>query len=498
MAASSAGAGENRAGRRSPILRIAALLLIFGCFIGIQATRLSVPPWDRCEYWRESDTYCMALNYVQYDMHLLRPQLNYDGIADNYAQLELQIIPYLSALIFRLLHTTSWMIPRLLSLLCFLGSAVFLFLLMRRFTGFVPSCAGLACYLYLPLSMLMAASIQPEACTLLFLCGTCFFLKLYQDRGKAGFMLAAAAMTAFGIMEKTPFAFIGLLFLYVFFASHGLSTFKMPLTYAAAVLALLPPVLLIAYTSSHSVFRFIDGIAEKHILTDQLLSIFTKKGIEFFHTAARDYFGWGVLFFALAGLFLSLKKERRFCFFLALAFLLETVTIVAVIQFKYYLIFLLPVTALLFSLTVDELGRCRKAVPLVLCAGVLLFTLGRDRACWEQTEVHVRIDRAGRFIAEHSSPDEGLAIAEINPAYFNAANRRGYRANIKYYPYIPVGAEAEIAYFIDHGVTKFIVVNGAVYDDPENEYQAYLDAHFPVAVSCDYCVIYDLTGGGAE
>lgn len=76
-------------------------------------------------------------------MDLLHPQLNYDGVSENYAQLELQIVPYLSALVFQLTGTMTPVVPRLLCMLFFLGSAWFLYRLMRGISGPV-ACTGWA------------------------------------------------------------------------------------------------------------------------------------------------------------------------------------------------------------------------------------------------------------------------------------------------------------------------------------------------------------------
>lgn len=488
---SHAGREIGNKGRRARWLALAAL---FAVFIAVQCFRLPMAPWDVGGSWRQSDTYSMALNYVQYGMDPLRPQLNYDGLSGNYAQLELQIVPFLSAVLFRLLGTTSWVIPRLLSLLFFLGSAWYLYRLMGQFTGFAPTFMGTAIYLFLPLSVQMAAAIQPESCALFFYCGGVYYLKRFHDTGRGGFALAAGGMTALAILEKTPAAFVGLLFLYVFFSRWGRSAFRRPVFYATGAVALLPFLLFTLYTSAHSTFKFVDGIASKHILSPgKLLSLFTREGVAFFLRSGRECFGWGAVALALVGLTLCLGRERRFYLVWAGAFALECATIVAIIRFDYYLVFVLPICAALVSVAAEELGKCKKQAAVTACAAVLVLTCASSVRRWQLvTPPDPSVDRAGAFIAQHTEPDDGLAVAALNPAYLNAANRRGYRANIAYYDFIPTGPAAETDWFIDQGVSKFVVVDGAVYNDPDGAYLAYLEANFPICARCDYCVIYDL------
>ena len=56
------------------------------------------------------------------------------------------------------------------------------------------------------------------------------------------------------------------------------------------------------------------------------------------------------------------------------------------------------------------------------------------------------------------------------------------------------GPEAEITYFIEHGVRWFVVVQGWVYNDVDGAYRTYLREQFPVAATGTNCVIYDLQG----
>ena len=133
-------------------------------------------------------------------------------------------------------------------------------------------------------------------------------------------------------------------------------------------------------------------------------------------------------------------------------------------------------------------------VAVFACAAVAVTTVQGNLALWPQTQADPVIAEVGQFIQENTQPDEGIAIGVNNPSYLNAANRRGYRANIAYYDYIPTGPEAEVTYFIEHGVRWFVVVQGWVYNDEDGAYRTYLREQFPVAATGTNCVIYDLQG----
>lgn len=468
------------------------LLFLTVVFLVIQSGRLTVPPWDEAGSWRQSDTYSIAQNFIQFDMNPLRPQLNYDGAADNYAQLELQILPFLSALIFRLTGTMDPAVCRVLSLMFFLGSAVFLYLLMRDFVGAIPALFGYGVYLFLPLSLLLASSIQPEACALFFYCGGVYFLRRFQLTSRYGFLVGASAMTAVAIMEKTPVAFVGLLFLYVLLTVMGKSFYKNLWFYGCGVITLLPPILLIAYTSRHSVFRFVDGIALKHILTGEIFSLFTKAGLKFFYNAFTSYFGWAAIILSVMGALLIFQKEYRFVLFWAISFALECATIVAVIKFVYYLVFVLPVCAMLASLAVKDMLEYRRSLVAMACAFTVFSFWLEGKPVWETTRESEIIGAVGKFIEENTDFTDAIAVGASSPAYINAANRRGYRANIKYYDDIPTEPAKELAYFADHGVRWMVVVRGSIQGDSDGSYLGYLVEHYPVYAAGDCCAIYDL------
>lgn len=477
------------------IAEIICIAIILSAFVLLQWDYLSSAPWANYNSWRQSDTYSIALNYIQYDMRLLHPQLNYDGVADNYAQLELQILPYLTVIFYKITGILSPFVARSISLAFFLGSAVFLYLLMRRTVSVVPAIMGLCVYLALPLSFLLAPSIQPESCTLFFYCGGVYFLYRFYESKKSGFALLASAMTALAIIEKTPAAFVGILFFFVFFRVYKKKCLKTPLFYGCLVTTLLPPIALILYTSSHSTLQFIDGIAGKHIFSEKILSIFTPEGIEFFKTSFENYFTPILLIAIVLGILLLFRKEFHFYLVWVIAFVLECIIIVAVIRFEYYLIFILPICAVCTAVLFSKVYQKQKLIAVLLCIAVLIPTIIATKEMPSNQEEDTAIGHVGVFIQEYTAPEDPIAVAMVDPAFLNAANRRGYRANIDYYEEIPSDPKGEIDYYIEKGVRWFVVVGGQVCNDTDGSYLKYLQNTFPIAAEGNNCTIFDLQEG---
>ena len=58
---------------RRPLWEALILAALLALFLAIQLPKLDSVPWDQYESWRQSDTYSIAVNYVQYGMDLLHP-----------------------------------------------------------------------------------------------------------------------------------------------------------------------------------------------------------------------------------------------------------------------------------------------------------------------------------------------------------------------------------------------------------------------------------------
>ena len=473
-------------------VELVLFMLLLLLYLGKQLPAINNPPWENYETWRQGDTYSIAVNFYQYEYHILRPQLNYDGPGDNYVQLEFQIMPFLAATLFRLLKSTAPAIPRAINLILFLGSAAYTYGIMRKFAGMLPSLCGLAIYLFMPITLLYSRAIMPESSALFFYCGGVYYLLrwyLYNNRVS---VWTSAFFVAIAITQKTPTLFVGILILFVFLWKLKKDCIRSFTFYGYGAIALGIPAAYYSYASTVAVFHFVNGITAKHILTDEIFSVFTKKGISFFLSSPPRNFGWVVILFAGAGFLLTFTKERRFVLVWALSFGLEWATIVAAIKFGYYLIFMAPVFSVLCAIVLSDLLKWKKQIAVYGAVLLVCWTAYSGiRQSNSLVKPHEKIEAIAAFLSSHTREEDIIAIAALNPVYLNAANRRGYRANLKYYDYIPQEPRDEIRYFMDHGVTWFLVIGGSIPDDDAG-YLDYLEKNYIVAGSDDNCTLFRL------
>ena len=476
---------------KGPILLLCALL---AAFFLLQLTRIDQAPWENYDSWRQTDTYTIAQNYDDLNMNPLRPQFNYDGPGENYVQLELQIMPYLSALAFRLLGSQPYWVPRLISLLFFMGSALFVFGIGRRlFRGDMPALWAAGIYLALPISVLYARAIMPEAAALFFYTGAVyFFLRWYQQDALSDLLLSAL-MTALAIVEKTPAIFVGIVFVALFFLKEKLRAFRHPGFYGFGAVSLGLPLAYYLYASAVATFTFVDNIAEKHIFTQMFTAVFTPAARQFFRQQVPLFFGWAVVAASILGLVVCLVQRRSTLLWWSLAMALETATIVAVIRFGYYMVFLAPLCALLCAAFCQWLGqKARLLGPL--CFGLLFLCTGAHTAwqAWPMATVQPDVTAQAQVIRQYTEPQDVIAVAAQDPVLLGACGRRGYRANLRYYDHIPTEPAEELAYFIQHGVRYFVAPYGQVPGEQGEEYLALLQEGYETVYQGPECLIFDL------
>ena len=472
------------------------LALLLAAFFLFQLPRLDQAPWENYDSWRQTDTYTIAQNYAQRDMNPLRPQFNYDGPGDNYVQLELQVMPYLSAVLFKILGREPYWVPRLISLLFFMGSAVFCYGIGRRLLKNRWAALGaFAVYLVMPISLLYSRAIMPEAAALFFYTvAIYFFLRWYQGGGR-GALALSGVMMGLAIMEKTPTAFAGLMIVVLFFKKRGLRSFKDPMFYGYGALSLGLPLLYYWYAGQVATFTFVSGIAEKHILKSAFTAIFTSQAWEFFQREMPLFFSWPVLIGMLLGVLCCLKRKNLPLLLWTLSMALETAAIVAVIRFGYYMVFLAPLFALLCAAVLLEVGKwipkAGAVLGCVLCAAVFSHSL---IVAWPMASVNETITAQAQVIQKVTDEEDVLAVASPDPVLLGACRRMGYRANLRYYDYIPEEPEEELAYFLGHGVRYFVVPGGVIPGEDGEEYLELLQTRYPLVYQGEECLIFDLEG----
>jgi hypothetical protein len=237
--------------RQAALLAILTLALLLRLY-GIHNPILDHPGW------RQGDESAIARNFAQLRNDLFAPQVDYDGPPPNYAELELQIVPFAAAQLYRVfgVHET---IARLIVVAFSLAEVWLLFLFGREvFSRRAGLIAALA-YAVAPGAVYYGRTITPDTDMVFFMTGTLYFWWRFCDARRPIDFCAAVAFGALAWLAK-PVALLAIVpIIALTIARRGLrGTLADWSLYAFALLTLVP---------AFFYFRHLDRIAEWHWAT---------------------------------------------------------------------------------------------------------------------------------------------------------------------------------------------------------------------------------------
>jgi 4-amino-4-deoxy-L-arabinose transferase-like glycosyltransferase len=455
--------------------------------------------------WRQSDTETIAYRFLVSRFNLFYPQLNYDGPLPNYVQLELQLTPFLVALLYKYLGIHMvW--ARLVPLAFFFGSAGFLFGTAQRL--YDARTAQLAVLLYglYPLNIFISRAVMPESAALFFYLGSLYYLLRWSADGKYTLYLLSALFLALAIMEKIPAALMLLPLLCLvyrhYYALWGKNNYPVGLS-VALYLSLGLGIPLAYYLFAHRVAEtaFVSGIALQQILPNFARALFTRSFWLFFANALPCSFSAAGLFLLVPGLLFLHPDHEPVTVSWTLGAALELIFIAGVIQLDYYLVFAGPLFALLGGRTLSKImegerkvilpyGRhwhcccLLKTVLVILLAGLVFVQAWLEFPIFytQNTALLQQVEAVQRY----TRPGDLVVIGSEDPELLNLSRRVGWRANI----FFPGQPEKEIAFFREKGAQYFIPVGGTVSGTAGAAYLYYLETSFPNISAEPSCPVY--------
>lgn len=220
--------------------------------------------------WRQGDTAAIARNFATLDLNPFHPQADYNGPPPNYVELELQIVPFLAALLYKIFGVHE-IFGRLISLGFSLGTVAVLgyfarWMFASRAAGLV---AALAFAIY-PGSTYYGRTFTPDTTMAFFLTAAVFASArwIVDDEGRFGRRFAcAAALTALALLAK-PVASVGLVpIAAMLVARRGVAgPLRAPQTYAFFALAVMPYLAYDAYVRAIAEWHWASGITRLHVV----------------------------------------------------------------------------------------------------------------------------------------------------------------------------------------------------------------------------------------
>jgi 4-amino-4-deoxy-L-arabinose transferase-like glycosyltransferase len=346
-------------GRVSPERRFwIAVSLIALVALALRLKGIHDPIFDH-PAWRQGDTAAIARNFAQLQYNPLFPQTDYDGPPPNYVELELQIVPFLAATLYKLAGVHE-IFGRLISL-AFGVATIPLLAAFGRWLFRSPA-AGLgaaAAFAVLPGAWYYSRTFMPDTAMTFFLtaallaCGRWIVdddARSWRSWWPAALLLATAFLAKpVAVTGAIPVAAAAI----ARFGWRG--AFTRPQLWALAAAAGIPLVLYDAFVSSHAEWHWASGITRLHVIPSLLAALsspaaFLHKASDFWDAMrmlATTMAGPIGLALGIAGLCLPPRSRSD-----ALLWgwigggLLYAYLVVTVERVDYYLYILLPLLAL--------------------------------------------------------------------------------------------------------------------------------------------------------
>ncbi|MBV8530652.1 MAG: glycosyltransferase family 39 protein, partial [Candidatus Eremiobacteraeota bacterium] len=219
--------------------------------------------------WRQGDTAAIARNFARLQYNILYPQTMYDGPPPNYVELELQIVPFLAATLYKVFGIHE-VFGRLITIAFSLGTVVVAAYFARwLFGSAVAGIAAAFCYAVFPGSVYYGRTFMPDAAMVFFLTASLYAAARYLEsrtlstRG----LLGTTALLALAYLAK-PVAVLAVVPLGAMIAERVRARRSAPPLLMATLLAV-PLLLLLWYDrriAAYAEWHWASGIARLHVL----------------------------------------------------------------------------------------------------------------------------------------------------------------------------------------------------------------------------------------
>ena len=396
--------------------------------------------------WRQGDTAAIARNFALLRYNPLFPQTDYNGPPPNYVELELQIVPFLAATLYKLFGVHE-VFGRLISLAFGIATIPVVAAFGRwLFRSSIAGVAAAAAYAVLPGAWYYSHTFMPDtAMTFFTTCALYACARWIVDddarswRGwwpAALLLMAAFLAKPVAVTAAIPVAAAAL----ARFGWRG--AIARPQLWALAAVAFVPLGVYDRVVSSHAEWHWASGITRLHVVPS-LITAFTSphafiaKALAFVHAMkmlATTMLGPIGFTLAILGLFVPLRSRSD-----ALVWgwlgggLLYAYVVVTVERVDYYLYLLLPFGALLigrlFAWALERWGAAlnRRAILTALTSIIWIVAI---LVGYREIAPYYHWSRVNYVRAKHLdatlAPGALIVMGHYDPSILYTIGRKGW------------------------------------------------------------------------
>lgn len=469
------------------------LFLLFALFV-IRLYHINVPPVEIEESWRQADTQSMAWNFTNYDFHPFHPNLNYDGPLPNIPALEIQVTTFIIAILYKLFGH-HYFLARLVPVVFFIISSLYLYLFARLHVGWRGAAFGLLVYGLFPINIYYSRAIMPESAALMFWTGGFYHFNLWvrrkqENRPHASHLIASAVFLSFAIMTKPTVVFVGIPMIYLCFEAFRWKWLRFRELWAYVLVTFTLSLSYYYFSVKYAEYKFALGIGRDLVLKKGLTAFYSPEAFHFFSENIPKTLGVIGFFLLFAGLF-SLGRKQRVILVWFLAMLLEVILVVSPIRATYYLIFFAVPSALVIGNLLDRVfyKSAGMGLSILLCLAIGYNSYQQVKPMYTINEV---VETQVKVVRELTAEGDLLVVGAFDPCVLSLADRRGWRYNLQKDFFQQENPSAELDDYIQNGAKYFVPIQGKIYGDKDGKIMDYIEERYPKKETIEGYPIYSL------
>jgi hypothetical protein len=394
--------------------------------------------------WRQGDQAAIARNFAQLRNDILYPQVDYDGPPPNYIELELQIVPFAAAQLYKAFGVHVGF-GRLIVVFFSLGTILLVYWFALELAS--PR-AGLAAALLLaiaPGAIYYGRTFTPDSVMVFFSTGVLLFWWRWCMRRAPADLVAAVAFGALAWLAKPPALLVLLPILGVLVARRGWRAFIDWSLYAFLALTLVPFVLYFNHVSAIAEWHWFSGITQKHVLPALWTALSSpaafydavRNALALLDMLAHTILGPVLLALMLAGALLlpdsPVKRERGWLFATwAAALCAYAFVVVNVQRVDYYLLPWLPLAVLVAGVAIDGIWQRVVQRPVAVGAWVALAAAVFITGYIDMLELapyyvwNPRVYASATLLDRELAPGSIIVMGHYGPDVLYLINRKGW------------------------------------------------------------------------
>jgi len=241
-----------------------ALALVVLLALGLRLYHLHDPILDH-PAWRQGDGAAIARNFYELRNNIFYPQTDYDGPPPNYVELELQIVPFAAAQLYRIFGVHEIFL-RLLVLGFSIATIPFVYALGREIYSRRAGLLAALLYAIAPGLVYYGRAIIPESAMLFFSAGGLFFWWRFSTRRTIGDLALACICTALAALAKPPALLILVPMLAIAIWKMKARALLDWSNYVLLAAVFLPFGLYFSHLQTIAEWHWVTGITAKHVL----------------------------------------------------------------------------------------------------------------------------------------------------------------------------------------------------------------------------------------